>query len=40
MHSGITLAPAIGRIIAEEISTGRRDGLITPYGLERFSGDQ
>jgi glycine/D-amino acid oxidase-like deaminating enzyme len=36
-HSGITLAPAIGRIVADEILTGRRDDLIGRYGLERFS---
>jgi len=36
MHSGITLAPAIGRFVADEILTGRRDSLIEPYGLERF----
>ncbi len=36
MHSGITLAPAIGRCAAEEVLTGRRDSLIEPYGLERF----
>jgi glycine/D-amino acid oxidase-like deaminating enzyme len=37
MHSGITLAPAIGHFVADEILTGRRDGLVKPYGLERFS---
>ncbi len=37
MHSGITLAPAIGRFAAEEIMTGKRDALLAPYGLERFS---
>lgn len=37
MHSGITLAPAIGRFAAEEIVTGRREPLLAPYGLERFS---
>jgi glycine/D-amino acid oxidase-like deaminating enzyme len=36
MHSGITLAPAVGRFVADEILTGRRDSLIEPYGLERF----
>jgi len=36
MHSGITLAPAIGRFVADEILTRRRDGLIEPYGLERL----
>lgn len=35
-HSGITLAPAIGRFAAEEILTGQRDPLLAPYGLGRF----
>ena len=36
MHSGITLAPAIGRFVADEILTGRRDSLIEPFAPERF----
>jgi glycine/D-amino acid oxidase-like deaminating enzyme len=36
MHSGITLAPAIGRFIAEEVLTGRRDNLLLPYGPGRL----
>jgi glycine/D-amino acid oxidase-like deaminating enzyme len=36
MHSGITLAPAVGRFAAEEILAGRRDPLLTPYGASRF----
>lgn len=36
MHSGVTLAPAIGRFVAEEILEGRRDPLLAPYGPERF----
>ena len=35
-HSGITLAPAIGRFVAEEIVTGHRDPLLAPFGLERL----
>ena len=35
-HSGITLAPAIGRFLAEEILDGRRHPLLAPYGPERF----
>ncbi|MDP2333047.1 MAG: FAD-binding oxidoreductase [Reyranella sp.] len=35
-HSGVTLAPAIGRFVAEEIVTGRRDPLLAPFGLERL----
>ncbi len=37
MHSGITLAPAIGRFVADEIMTGGRDALLEPYGPDRFS---
>jgi glycine/D-amino acid oxidase-like deaminating enzyme len=37
MHSGITLAPAIGLFAAEEMLTGRRDPLLAPYGLDRFA---
>jgi glycine/D-amino acid oxidase-like deaminating enzyme len=36
-HSGITLAPAIGRFVAEEIVAGRRNPLLAPFGLERLS---
>jgi glycine/D-amino acid oxidase-like deaminating enzyme len=36
-HSGITLAPAIGRFVADEIVTGRRKALLEPFGLARFS---
>jgi glycine/D-amino acid oxidase-like deaminating enzyme len=36
MHSGITLAPAIGRFVADELLTGRRESLLEPYGLGRF----
>jgi glycine/D-amino acid oxidase-like deaminating enzyme len=34
-HSGVTLAPAIGRFVAEEILMGRRDPLIAPFGPTR-----
>ena len=37
MHSGITLAPVIGRCIADEILIDQRDDLIEPYGLQRFA---
>ncbi len=36
MHSGITLAPAVGKFVAEELLTGERDPLLTPYGASRF----
>lgn len=35
-HSGITLAPAIGRFAAEEILTGEKQPLLAPYRLSRF----
>ncbi|RUW67662.1 MULTISPECIES: FAD-binding oxidoreductase [unclassified Mesorhizobium] len=37
MHSGITLAPAVGLFAAREILAGERDPLLQPYGLGRFS---
>lgn len=36
-HSGITLGPVLGRLLAEEILTGRRDELLAGFGPERFS---
>jgi glycine/D-amino acid oxidase-like deaminating enzyme len=38
MHSGITLAPAVGLFAAEEIVSGTRDDLLKRYGPERFVG--
>ena len=35
-HSGVTLAPAIGRFAAAEILTGRNEPLLAPYRLSRF----
>ena len=32
MHSGVTLAAAVGRFVAEELLTGRRDPLLGPFG--------
>lgn len=37
MHSGITLAPAVGLFAAREILDGERDPLLDPYGLARFT---
>jgi glycine/D-amino acid oxidase-like deaminating enzyme len=37
MHSGITLAPAVGLFATREILDGERDTLLAPYGLERFA---
>ncbi|MBY0317168.1 MAG: FAD-binding oxidoreductase [Reyranella sp.] len=35
-HSGITLAPALGSMAAEEILAGRRHPLLDPFGLARL----
>lgn len=35
-HSGITLAPAIGAFLADEILTGARDALLAPYAPARI----
>jgi len=37
-HSGITLAPILGRLMAEFIDSGERPELLTPYALSRFPG--
>lgn len=36
-HSGVTLAPAIGRFAAEEILQGASEPLLAPYRLSRFT---
>ncbi|MEV0092568.1 FAD-dependent oxidoreductase [Streptomyces sp. NPDC050738] len=36
-HSGITLGPVIGRLLASEILTGKRDELLTDFRPERFT---
>jgi glycine/D-amino acid oxidase-like deaminating enzyme len=36
MHSGVTLAPAVGAFLAEEILDGTREPLLAPYRPERF----
>lgn len=35
-HSGVTLAPAIGAMLAREVMSGERDPLIAPYAPERL----
>jgi len=37
MHSGVTLAPAVGRLAAEEILDGARPSELEPCRLERFA---
>jgi glycine/D-amino acid oxidase-like deaminating enzyme len=39
-HSGVTLAPAIGRFAARELLTGQRHPLLAPYGIDRFGAAQ
>lgn len=36
MHSGATLAPAVGQMATHEIVDGQRDPLLGPYGVDRF----
>lgn len=36
MHSGITLAPAVGLFAARELTGGAREPLLAPYRPERF----
>ncbi|HEX2528361.1 MAG TPA: FAD-binding oxidoreductase [Geminicoccus sp.] len=38
MHSGVTLAPAVGRFAAEEIVGEREEALLAPYRPSRFAG--
>lgn len=40
MHSGVTLAPAIGRFAAMEILDGARIEMLEPYRPERFLGER
>jgi glycine/D-amino acid oxidase-like deaminating enzyme len=37
MHSGITLAPLVGRLVAAEILDGVKIDLLEPYRLSRFA---
>jgi len=37
MHSGITLAPLVGRLSAEEIVGGCALDVLEPYRLDRFT---
>lgn len=36
-HSGITLGPVIGRLLASEIATGKRDEMLADFRPERFT---
>lgn len=37
-HSGITLAPVLGRLVAAEVSTGRQQDLLDAFRPGRFAG--
>lgn len=37
MHSGITLAPIIGKLASAEILTSSREAMLEPFRVERFS---
>ncbi|MDS0806598.1 NAD(P)/FAD-dependent oxidoreductase [Burkholderia cenocepacia] len=37
MMSGVTMAPLMGRLIADEITSGGRDALLEPYAPSRFA---
>jgi len=36
MHSGVTLAPVIGQLVANEILSGQMDPRLSPYRPMRF----
>jgi glycine/D-amino acid oxidase-like deaminating enzyme len=35
-HSGVTLAPLIGQLVAQEVTTGQPNPLLAEYRIERF----
>jgi len=39
-HSGITLAPILGKLMAEFIDSGTRPEILSPFSLKRFPGFQ
>jgi glycine/D-amino acid oxidase-like deaminating enzyme len=36
-HSGVTLAPALGRLVAKEVADQTADGLLAPFRPGRFA---
>ena len=36
-HSGVTVAPALGRLVADEVVIGAPDGLLAPFRPSRFA---
>lgn len=39
-HSGVTLAPIPGRLVATEITTDQEQDLLQPFRPTRFTGEQ
>ena len=37
MHSGVTLAPIIGKVVPEELLTGSAIEMLTPFRPTRFN---
>jgi hypothetical protein len=36
-HSGVTVAPVLGRLVAREVADGEPDGLLAPFRPGRFA---
>lgn len=36
-HSGVTVAPALGRLVADEVAEGAAGGLLAPFRPGRFA---
>jgi glycine/D-amino acid oxidase-like deaminating enzyme len=36
-HSGVTVAPALGRLVADEVATQAPDGLLASFRPARFA---
>ena len=36
-HSGVTLAPILGRLVAQEVADQTADGLLSPFRPGRFA---
>jgi len=37
MHSGVTLAPLVGLLAADELLSGKNDESLLPFRLQRFA---
>ncbi|HEX7102900.1 MAG TPA: hypothetical protein VF201_09680, partial [Nitrolancea sp.] len=36
-HSGVTLGPLLGRLLAQTITNGQNDPLLAPFSPDRFA---